>query len=146
MARIGIIGSAGRMGQALVETIAAAGEQLAGGVDKGDDLAALAATSDVLLDFSSPAALEGKLDEAMAAGVPIVAPHHGTFPELLDGVAGLLHVPNDPADLARTLRAVLDDPVRAAALGAAGHARVRAYHTFTTMAAGHERMYERLLP
>ncbi len=72
MARIGIIGSAGRMGQALVEAIAAAGEQLAGGVDKGDDLAALAATSDVLLDFSSPAALEGNLDVAMAAGVPIV--------------------------------------------------------------------------
>jgi 4-hydroxy-tetrahydrodipicolinate reductase len=72
MARIGIIGSAGRMGQALVEAIAAAGEQLAGGVDKGDDLAALAATSDVLLDFSSPAALEGNLDVTMAAGVPIV--------------------------------------------------------------------------
>jgi 4-hydroxy-tetrahydrodipicolinate reductase len=72
MARIGIIGSAGRMGQALVDAITAAGEQLAGGVDKGDDLAALAAVSDVLLDFSSPAALEGNLDVAMAAGVPIV--------------------------------------------------------------------------
>ena len=41
MARIGIIGSAGRMGQALVEAIAAAGEVHAGGVDKGDDFGLL---------------------------------------------------------------------------------------------------------
>lgn len=60
------------MGQALVDAIAAAGQDLAGGVDKGDDLAALAAVSDVLVDFSAPAALEGNLDAATAAGVPIV--------------------------------------------------------------------------
>lgn len=72
MARIGIIGSAGRMGQALVDAIAAAGEVHAGGVDKGDDVAALAARSDVLVDFSSPHALEANLDAAMAAAVPIV--------------------------------------------------------------------------
>ena len=72
MARIGIIGSAGRMGQALVEAIAAAGEVHAGGVDKDGDVAALAAACDVLVDFSSPAALEGNLDAAIAAGVPIV--------------------------------------------------------------------------
>ena len=72
MARIGIIGSAGRMGQALVEAILAAGEDHAGGVDKGDDVAALAARCDVLVDFSSPHALEANLEAAMAAGVPIV--------------------------------------------------------------------------
>ncbi len=76
MIRIGIIGSAGRMGQALAEAIATAGEHHAGGVDRpefgGDDLAALVKASDVLVDFSSPAALEGNLDAAIAAGVPIV--------------------------------------------------------------------------
>ena len=72
MARIGIIGSAGRMGAALVQAIAAAGELHAGGADQGGDLAALAAASDVLVDFSVPAALEANLDAAMAAGVPIV--------------------------------------------------------------------------
>ena len=60
------------MGQALVNAIAAAGHELAGGVDQGGDLAALAACSDVLVDFSVPAALEGNLDAAVAAGVPIV--------------------------------------------------------------------------
>ncbi len=72
MARIGIIGSAGRMGAALVEAMTAAGVVHAGGVDQGGDLAALAAVSDVLVDFSSPTALEGNLEAAMAAGVPIV--------------------------------------------------------------------------
>ena len=72
MARIGIIGSAGRMGAALVEAIAAAGEVHAGGIDQGGDLGALAANCDVLVDFSSPAALEANLDAAVAAGVAIL--------------------------------------------------------------------------
>ena len=72
MARIGIIGSAGRMGAALVAAIEAASVVHSGGTDKDGDLAALAAASDVLVDFSSPAALEGNLDAAMAAGVPIL--------------------------------------------------------------------------
>ena len=72
MARIGIIGSEGRMGRALVEAIAAAGEEFAGGIDKGGDPLALARSADVLVDFSSPHALEDNLDAAMAAGVPVV--------------------------------------------------------------------------
>jgi 4-hydroxy-tetrahydrodipicolinate reductase len=72
MARIGIIGSEGRMGQALVDAIAAAGEQHAGGVDQVGDVAALAAASDALVDFSHPDALEANLDAAVAAGVPIL--------------------------------------------------------------------------
>ena len=76
MARIGIIGSAGRMGQALAEAIALAGEDLAGGIDApekgGGDALALANASDVLVDFSSPHALEANLDAAIAAGIPIV--------------------------------------------------------------------------
>lgn len=72
MARIGIIGSEGRMGQALRAAVAAAGHDLAGGIDRGGDVLALARASDVLVDFSAPAALEGNLDAAVAAGVPIV--------------------------------------------------------------------------
>jgi 4-hydroxy-tetrahydrodipicolinate reductase len=72
MTRIGIIGSEGRMGRALAEAIAEAGAILSGGIDKGGDAAALAAQSDVLVDFSSPHALEANLDAAMAADIPIV--------------------------------------------------------------------------
>jgi 4-hydroxy-tetrahydrodipicolinate reductase len=70
--KIGIIGSAGRMGQALVDAIQADGHEHAGGVDKDGDLAALIAASDILVDFSSPHALEGNLDACVAAGKPIV--------------------------------------------------------------------------
>ena len=73
MARIGIIGSAGRMGHALQEAVVAAGHEYAGGVDKDTgDIVRLSKESDVLVDFSSPAALEANLDAAMAALTPIV--------------------------------------------------------------------------
>lgn len=71
-AKIGIIGSEGRMGQAIAQAIAAAGETLSGGIDQGGDPAALAAQSDVLVDFSSPHALEDNLDAAVTAGIPIL--------------------------------------------------------------------------
>ncbi|MFM7036073.1 MAG: glycosyltransferase family 4 protein [Planctomycetia bacterium] len=80
--------------------------------------------------------------EAMAAGVPIVAPAHGTFPELLDSErAGLLHAPGDPADLARRIIATLDDADLAARMGAHGHALARRRHMADQMAAGHEVVY-----
>jgi 4-hydroxy-tetrahydrodipicolinate reductase len=69
---MGIIGSEGRMGRALAEAIGAAGHVFAGGIDKGGDPAALAKACDVLIDFSSPHALEDNLDAAMAAGVPLL--------------------------------------------------------------------------
>lgn len=72
MTRVGIIGSAGRMGQALADAIIAAGHEHAGGIDQGGDPMALAAASDVLVDFSAPAALEFNLDAAIHAGIPIV--------------------------------------------------------------------------
>lgn len=72
MTRIGIIGSAGRMGQALVEAIAQAGLACSGGADHGDDALALAKESDVLVDFSAPDALEGNLASAVLARCPIV--------------------------------------------------------------------------
>ena len=72
MSNMGIIGSAGRMGAALVEAIAAAGQSHAGGIDQGGDPLALARACDVLIDFSSPHATEANLDAAVAAGVPIV--------------------------------------------------------------------------
>lgn len=72
MTAMGVIGSNGRMGQALVTAIAAAGEQYSGGVDQGDDLAALVAASDILVDFSSPAALQATLDLCVASGTSIV--------------------------------------------------------------------------
>lgn len=71
MTSIGIIGSAGRMGVALAAAIAEAGGQ-SGGVDQGGNILKLASESDVLVDFSSPVALEATLDACVAAQKPIV--------------------------------------------------------------------------
>jgi 4-hydroxy-tetrahydrodipicolinate reductase len=72
LARIGIIGCDGRMGQALAQAIAAAGHEGSGGIDRGGDAAGLADRSDALVDFSAPAALETNLHAAIGAGVPIL--------------------------------------------------------------------------
>ncbi|TNC28616.1 glycosyltransferase [Amycolatopsis alkalitolerans] len=46
--------------------------------------------------------------EAMAAGVPAVAPAHGAFPELIEPEAtGLLHAPGDASSLAAALRRIV---------------------------------------
>ena len=72
MANIGVIGSKGAMGEALRRVIEASGHDYAGGADKGDDVASLADVSDVLVDFSAPAALQSNLHAAIGAGIPIV--------------------------------------------------------------------------
>ena len=72
MTIIGIIGSQGRIGNALVDAIAAAGAACSGGIDVGGDPIILARASDVLVDFSSPKALVANLGAAVAAGKPIL--------------------------------------------------------------------------
>lgn len=84
--------------------------------------------------------------EAMAAGVPVVAPSHGAFPELLDDDrAGLLHAPGDPADLARAIGTLLDDVALASRCGGYGHELSLSRHTADRMAAEHEGLYAKLL-
>ena len=72
MTAIGIYGSSGRMGRAIAEQIAAEGARLAGGVDAGGDPAALARAADVLVDFSTPSALQAHLAVARVAGTPLI--------------------------------------------------------------------------
>jgi 4-hydroxy-tetrahydrodipicolinate reductase len=72
MTKVGIIGSKGRMGQALIAGAPVAGLSVAGAIDAGGDPIALAKSSDVLIDFSSPSALVANLGAAVAAGTPIV--------------------------------------------------------------------------
>ena len=80
--------------------------------------------------------------EALAAGVPVVASNHGAFPEMLDGErAGLLHAPDDPADLARAITTVLDEEEMAGRLGRHGHSLARSRHSSAAMAAAHEALY-----
>lgn len=82
--------------------------------------------------FVLPSRTEGlplALLEAMWHGVPCVATTVGGVPELLSDGVGALVPPADPEALAGTMRGLLDDPLRAAALGAAAAERARARYT-----------------
>ncbi|MCH8923498.1 MAG: glycosyltransferase family 4 protein [Planctomycetes bacterium] len=73
--------------------------------------------------------------EALAAGVPVVQPRHGAFPELLAATGGgLLVRPDDPAHLAEQLYVLLTDAARRQQLAAAGQASVRERFGAETMA------------
>ncbi len=77
--------------------------------------------------------------EAQAAGVPVVQPRHGAFPELLaDLGGGTLCEPDDVDALASALTDLLLDPARARSLGLRGREAV--LNRFT-----HHHMAERVL-
>jgi 4-hydroxy-tetrahydrodipicolinate reductase len=111
---IGLIGAAGRMGRALVDSIGQTpGASLAGGIDRaghpdigqplspdcpqrlGSDMTALAALADVLIDFTAPTSLAASLDAAVAAAKPIVIGTTGlesTHHRLIDSAAKTIPV------------------------------------------------------
>ena len=64
--------------------------------------------------------------EAMAQGCPVIT-SRGTSTEEVSGDAAALVDPRDPADIARALNEVLDDPGRAEAMAAAGRERAAGY-------------------
>jgi glycosyltransferase involved in cell wall biosynthesis len=73
--------------------------------------------------------------EALANGVPVVQPRHGSFPELIAATGGgLLVEPDDPADLARGLRRLLDDAAEREKLGRAGQEAVQRHFHAERMA------------
>ncbi len=73
--------------------------------------------------------------EALAAGVPVVQPEHGSFPEILEELGGgLLHRPEDPQHLAERLHELLSDPPRLRELGRIGREGVEGRRSAQAMA------------
>ena len=63
--------------------------------------------------------------EALAAGVPVVLPESGAFPELVEQTGGgRIYQPNEPSDLAEALEPLLENPEQAKSMGLAGHESV----------------------
>jgi glycosyltransferase involved in cell wall biosynthesis len=73
--------------------------------------------------------------EALANGVPVVQPRHGSFPELVEATGGgLLVNPNDPEDLALGLRRLFENPAHREELGRKGKEAVHGRFTAERMA------------
>lgn len=102
MIRVAVAGSAGRMGQAVVEAVGAAEDmELVCGIDPyaagdpgypvyADVAAALAAEEfDVMVDFTQPDAVEGNIRAALPAGVDCVIGTTGLSNDLLQELAAL---------------------------------------------------------
>lgn len=84
--------------------------------------------------------------EALAAGVPVVQPAHGSFPELVtDTGGGLLCEPNNPRDLADKLAQLLRDPEESLRMGATGQAAVQARYNAGRLAVETLGLYRKLI-
>lgn len=84
--------------------------------------------------------------EAMARGIPLVQPAHGSFPELIEQTGGgLLVPPGDAAALADALASLLRDPARRREIGQRGRAAVEAKFTHDRMAASMLEVFERVV-
>lgn len=107
----------------------------AGSIDRGEKVSFLRGV-DVLsvpTTYREPKGLF--VLEALAAGVPVVVPSHGAFPELLEATGGgRLVAPNDPIALANELESMLLDPAARHALGQAGANAVHERHNADVMA------------
>ncbi len=111
-----------------------------------DDVVELLARAEVVVLPSHMEAMPMAWLEAMACGAALVAGRPGPGPEAVeDGVSGLLCDPHDPASIAQATIALLTDPARRRALGAA--ARTRAVERFSTdvVLAQNLATYDRLL-
>ncbi|MGY1619837.1 glycosyltransferase family 4 protein [Geodermatophilus sp. SYSU D00691] len=79
--------------------------------------------------------------EAAACGRPVVAGTSGGAPEAVrDGVTGHVVEPRSPAAVATAISGLLDDPAKAAAMGAAGRAWVEQRWSWAHIAATFERL------
>lgn len=88
--------------------------------------------------FSLPTA------ELMACATPLVASRAGAIPEVVgpDGLCADLVTPGDVGELELALAALLDDPERRAAYGAAGRKRVQELFSWRAVAAQVADVYE----
>ena len=117
-----------------------------GEVDRAGKLEFLAS----LQAFSVPTAYaEAKgffVLEALAAGVPVVEPRHGAFPELIAATeGGLLYEAGQAEGLADALARLMDDERLRCALGARGREVVLRDFTAERLAAQAWALYERIV-
>lgn len=108
------------------------------------DVPELLAASDCFVLPSLWEGLSMALVEAMAASLPVIATAvSGTNQVMVGGETGLLVPPGDSHRLAEAMLAMLADPARASAMGAAARLRVESYFSARKQAEDHIALYRR---
>lgn len=112
-----------------------------------EDVPALLAGVDLLVHASTLGEPFGQVVvEGMAAGKAVIATDGGALPEIvIPGETGLLVPMGDAPAMAEAIAALLSDPARASAMGAAGRERVRERFTIAHTVRKLEGIYESLL-
>jgi glycosyltransferase involved in cell wall biosynthesis len=84
--------------------------------------------------------------EALAAGVPVVQPDHGAFPEMIEATGGgVLFEANNPTALAQAVARLMDDAALREQMACRGQAAVLQSYTDRVMAERTWKVYERLV-
>jgi len=84
--------------------------------------------------------------EALAAGVPVVQPNAGCFPEFVEATGGgVIFEPNDGETLANTIASLLSSPDKTRALSDRGRRAVLERFSMTAMAGDTAKVYEEVL-
>jgi glycosyltransferase involved in cell wall biosynthesis len=97
----------------------------------------------LVLASSQPEPFGLVIVEGMASGRPVIATAHGGPCELIEaGVTGLLVAPGNADALAAGIMALVTDPDRAAAMGAAGRLRAESHYSSQAYIAGVHRVYD----
>jgi glycosyltransferase involved in cell wall biosynthesis len=110
------------------------------------DVADILRASDVFVLSSRVEGNPMSVMEAMAAGLPVVSTAVGGVPELVrEGVTGLLVPSEDAGALAQAMQALVDDPVRRQAMGAAARQHAVAHFDIRHTVRMYEELYESLL-
>jgi glycosyltransferase involved in cell wall biosynthesis len=110
------------------------------------DVADILRASDVFVLSSRVEGNPLSVMEAMAAGLPVVSTAVGGVPELVRaGETGLLVPSEDAGALAQAMQALVDDPARRQAMGAAARQYAVAHFDIRHTVRGYEQLYESLL-
>jgi glycosyltransferase involved in cell wall biosynthesis len=107
-----------------------------------DDVPALLVAADAFVLPSRSEAFPNAAIEAMAAGLPVVASAVGGLRDLIEhGRTGILVPAGNASALEQALRGLLDDPLRATALGATARTEVLRRYSFERMVGSFENLY-----